>query len=418
MTTRIYTRDSDGKLMALEEERFTDEDTLQRLIAEHPELLDGEQMRPDDPRRWILVTREQGVPDTVGSTARWSLDHLLIDQDGVPTLVEVKRGANSEVRRTVVGQMLDYAAHAPQTWTIDELRRTFERSVDEPDEALRKLLLTDGEVDSDAFWEGVATNLAAKRLRKLLLTDGFGGMRWTQMPSAGRSGGFGGEGVATNLAAKRLRLLFVADAIPDELAHVVEFLNEQMPNIEVLAVEIKQFRSFTMQTLVPRVIGRTVGLSGSAVSRSSSSRRKLDRDTLLGELGDDDVCAAALRLLDVAEECGARLSWGSTSVTIRAICDSWTKPVTVAWIYVPSESTSWAGQSEFTFGATLWGPGMPDGVRDFFIDWSSQFAMDNFSHDVSREQLPCWTVRYRDVVEHIDVLESRLRGVLMSAQQL
>ena len=378
MTTRIYTRDSDGKLMALEEERFTDEDTLQRLIAEHPELLDGVQIRPGDPRRWILVTREQGVPDTVGSTARWSLDHLLIDQDGVPTLVEVKRGANPEVRRTVVGQMLDYAAHAPQTWTIDELRRTFERSVDEPDEALRKLLLTDGEVDSDAFWEGVATNLAAKRLR----------------------------------------LLFVADAIPDELAHVVEFLNEQMPNIEVLAVEIKQFRSFTMQTLVPRVIGRTVGLSGSAVSRSSSSRRKLDRDTLLGELGDDDVCAAALRLLDVAEECGARLSWGSASVTIRAICDSWSKPVTVAWIYVPSESTSWAGQSEFTFGATLWGPGMPDGVRDFFIDWSSQFAMDNFSHDVSREQLPCWTVRYWDVVEHIDVLESRLRGVLMSAQQL
>ena len=378
MTTRIYTRDSDGKLMALEEERFTDEDTLQRLIAEHPELLDGVQIRPGDPRRWILVTREQGVPDTVGSTARWSLDHLLIDQDGVPTLVEVKRGANPEVRRTVVGQMLDYAAHAPQTWTIDELRRTFERSVDEPDEALRKLLLTDGEVDSDAFWEGVATNLAAKRLR----------------------------------------LLFVADAIPDELAHVVEFLNEQMPNIEVLAVEIKQFRSFTMQTLVPRVIGRTVGLSGSAVSRSSSSRRKLDRDTLLDELGDDDVCAAALRLLDVAEECGARLSWGSASVTIRAICDSWSKPVTVAWIYVPSESTSWAGQSEFTFGATLWGPGMPDGVRDFFIDWSSQFAMDNFSHDVSREQLPCWTVRYRDVVEHIDVLESRLRGVLMSAQQL
>ena len=378
MTERIYTRDSDGKLTALEEERFTDEDTLQRLIAEHPELLDGEQIRPGDPRRWILVTREQGVPDTVGSTARWSLDHLLIDQDGVPTLVEVKRGANPEVRRTVVGQMLDYAAHAPLTWTIDELRRTFEGSVDEPDEELRKLLLTDGELDSDAFWEGVSTNLAAKRLR----------------------------------------LLFVADAIPDELAHVVEFLNEQMPNIEVLAVEIKQFRSFTMQTLVPRVIGRTAGVSGSAVSRSSSSRRKLDRDTLLDELSDDDVRAAALRLLDVAEECGARLSWGSASVTIRAICDSWTKPVTVAWIYVPSESTSWAGQSEFTFGATLWGPGMPDDVRDFFLDWSSQFAMDSFSHDVSREQLPCWTVRYRDVVAHIDVLESRLRGVLMSAQQL
>ena len=48
--------------------------------------------------------------------------------------------------------------------------------------------------------------------------------------------------VETNLRAARVRLLFVADDIPDELdAHVVEFLNEQMPGIEVLAVEIKQF---------------------------------------------------------------------------------------------------------------------------------------------------------------------------------
>ena len=377
MAERIYTSNRAGELVPLEEERFADKDTLQRLIAEHPELLDGEQIRPGDPRRWILVAREQGIPDTVGSTARWSLDHLLIDQDGVPTLVEVKRSANPEVRRTVVGQMLDYAAHAPQTWTIDELRRTFELSADDPDDELRKLLLTDGEPEVDAFWEEVATNLAAKRLR----------------------------------------LLFVADAIPDELAHVVEFLNEQMPNIEVLAVEIKQFRGLHVQTLVPRVIGRTAGSSGSAASRSPASRRRLDRNTLLDELGDDNVRTAARRLLDVAEECGARLSWRSSSVTIRALCDSWTKPVTVAWIYVPSETTSWAGQSAFTFGATLWDEGMPHHVRSFFLDWASQFATDSFSHDVSSRDLPCWTVRYRDVVEQIDLLEARLREVLMSARQ-
>ena len=117
MAERIYTSNRAGELVPLEEERFADEDTLQRLIAEHPELLDGEQIRPGDPRRWILVTREQGIPDTVGSTAGWSFHHLLVDQDVVPTLVKVKRSANPEVRRTVVGQMLDYAAHTPQTWT-------------------------------------------------------------------------------------------------------------------------------------------------------------------------------------------------------------------------------------------------------------------------------------------------------------
>ena len=52
-----------------------------------------------------------------------------------------------------------------------------------------------------------------------------------------------GRQVETNLRAANLRLLFVADGIPDELTRVVEFLNEQMPRIEVLAVEIKQFQA-------------------------------------------------------------------------------------------------------------------------------------------------------------------------------
>ena len=46
MPERIYTSTGDGKLEALEETRFPTEDELQALIAEHPELLDGEQIRP------------------------------------------------------------------------------------------------------------------------------------------------------------------------------------------------------------------------------------------------------------------------------------------------------------------------------------------------------------------------------------
>ena len=84
--------------------------------------------------------------------------------------------------------------------------------------------------------------------------------------------------MATNLAARRLRLLFVADEIPDPLERVVEFLNAQMPNIEVLAVEIKQFLGGASQTLVPRVLGRT---SASPTTGTSASRRKLTRETFL-----------------------------------------------------------------------------------------------------------------------------------------
>jgi hypothetical protein len=42
-------------------------------------------------RRWLLVRREAGVPDSETGGSRWSLDHLFIDQEAVPTLVEVKR---------------------------------------------------------------------------------------------------------------------------------------------------------------------------------------------------------------------------------------------------------------------------------------------------------------------------------------
>ena len=167
-------------------------------------MLGGEQIRPGDARRWILITREKGIAAYSGASTRWAVDHLIIDQDAIPTLAELKRGSNPEIWRTVVGQLLEYAAHASETWTAGELRDAFERQVgaqgrDARDE-LAALLQTDGEPDVDGFWKKVSTNLA-----------------------------------------KCLRLLFVADDIPDPLARVVAFLNEQMPGIEVLAVEIRRF---------------------------------------------------------------------------------------------------------------------------------------------------------------------------------
>ena len=123
MAERIYTK-GDAGLERLEQQPFESEDELQQLIAAYPELLDGEQMRPGDPRRWILITREQGIAETPGEHDRWAVDHLIIDQEAMPTLVEVKLRSNTEIRRTVVGQLLEYAAHAAQTWSADELRRS------------------------------------------------------------------------------------------------------------------------------------------------------------------------------------------------------------------------------------------------------------------------------------------------------
>ena len=376
MGERIYTRSPEGGLEPLQAEPFSTEDELQELIANHPELLDGEQVRPDDPRRWILVTREKGIAESPGAGARWALDHLIVDQDARPTLVEVKRGSNSEIRRTVVGQLLEYAANAAATWSAEDLRTSFEATATErglePAQELERLLETNGEQDADSFWDDVATNLVAHRLR----------------------------------------LLFVADDIPDELERIVRFLNSSMPEIEVLAVEVKQFRSDSSQTLVPRVIGR----SAAAVRRGRRPRRVLTQVLFLDELPDGDQRDVARHLLQVAERHGGKPAWGSTGVSIRVRCPIWNQPVTVAWLYPPSTS-GWMRTRDCTFGASM-SDDYPPGLYEVLRRWIDQFAEDGFFEDASSEGVEAKWASYDVVAQHIGALEKRLGSVLAKLASL
>lgn len=215
----------DGTLVPMRASPFENEDVFQRLLATHPSLLAGDAVSPDDPRRWLLVAREQAVPGEEGGSGRWSLDHLFVDQDGVPTLVEVKRASDTRGRREVVAQMLDYAANGVVYWPVETMRQQFERTCAAdgrvPDEVL-SIASGDSSVDPSAFW--------------------------------GR--------VDANLRAGRIRMVFVADVIHPELRRIVEFLNEQMSPAEVIALELRHYTGQGLRTLVPRVIGRTTAAEG------------------------------------------------------------------------------------------------------------------------------------------------------------
>jgi hypothetical protein len=99
MSDKIFLIGEKGSLHPMEEKPYDTEDILQGLLERYPDLLVGDQVDPDAPRRWLLVKREMEVPDAEDSSGRWSLDHLFLDQDGVLTLVEVKRATDSRCRR-------------------------------------------------------------------------------------------------------------------------------------------------------------------------------------------------------------------------------------------------------------------------------------------------------------------------------
>lgn len=207
----IFSEDSDGKLIAMRPSSPTNEDELQRLIASYPEIVsDGEKL--------LLIQREKGLPDKEGGGDRWSLDHLFVTDSGTPVLLEVKRAADTRIRREVIGQLMDYAANAVAYWPAGHLQEAFlatcRENNDDPDTILDGFL---GGKDTNHFWTSVDENLSAGRLQ----------------------------------------LVIAADKIPAELARIIEFLNEQM-KCDVKAVELRYFEAADgRRTLVPHIIGET-----------------------------------------------------------------------------------------------------------------------------------------------------------------
>ena len=122
------------------EQEYASEDLLQKLIADYPNLLAGDQIHDAEPRRGLLVSRELSLASEEAGGGRWSVDHLFLDQDAIPTIVEVKRSADTRIRREVVGQMLDYAANAVVYCPVEMLRSRFEVSNEEPEQELCEFL--------------------------------------------------------------------------------------------------------------------------------------------------------------------------------------------------------------------------------------------------------------------------------------
>src|ERR1700716_3634934 len=87
MSGGIFLIQSGGELVEMKEQPYDSEEVLQELLAKYPNLLAGDQMDSAAPRRWLLISREMGVPSEEEGGDRWSLDNLFLDQDAIHTLI-------------------------------------------------------------------------------------------------------------------------------------------------------------------------------------------------------------------------------------------------------------------------------------------------------------------------------------------
>jgi hypothetical protein len=180
---KIFLLDDSGENVSkMIEVPYEAEEVLQRLLVVEPELLPGDQINPEKPREWLLVKREMGIPGEIDEADRWSLDHLFLDQDGIPTFVECKRASDTRSRREVVAQMLDYAANGIAHWPVDRLRQAAAetpRKNGSLDEAVLKLVKKEGISEEEKieeienYWKQVEANIHAGKIASSLLLMTF-----------------------------------------------------------------------------------------------------------------------------------------------------------------------------------------------------------------------------------------------------
>ncbi len=194
--------------------------------------------------------------------------------------MECKRSTDTRSRREVVAQMLDYAANGTEYWSMDRLRQAAAETVKSQgksldDEVVR--LLGENKVDIEGFWKSVEDNLRNHTVR----------------------------------------LIFVMDSTPRELRRLVEFLNEEMTHVEVLAVEVKQFQGKGengQKALAPRVVGLTE--SARSIKEISTSRFTTP-DKFLKDCASAGVRVFFERVLDEAKKHGHAILWGTVGFSVR-----------------------------------------------------------------------------------------------------
>lgn len=199
-----------GNWQKVEEWAFGKEAELQELLSSNPDLIPVEML--GDERKPIRVSvREAGLPGS-GHT-----DLIGIDEDGNIAVVEAKLASNQEIKRKVIGQILEYAAYL------------WKKSYGEFDEIIR-------------------SRREGRSLIELMQDAPKEEEDWS--PDEFR------EAVADNLKEGRFGLFIVVDEINEELRRIIDFLNSKnLGDLHLYALELKYFRTDQGEVVLPQMYG-------------------------------------------------------------------------------------------------------------------------------------------------------------------
>jgi hypothetical protein len=75
MNSGIFIIQDGGQLLELKEKSYLLEGNLQRLLADYPNLILGDQIHAIAPRHWLFVAREANLPAIEGGLGHHTFAH-------------------------------------------------------------------------------------------------------------------------------------------------------------------------------------------------------------------------------------------------------------------------------------------------------------------------------------------------------
>ena len=189
MAKLVVIKESESRVM--DQASFLQESELQDLLEKYPSIIPMEEIGEES--QLTLIGREVNLPSG-------SIDLLYVDNDGVLTLVETKLAKNPEARRTVVGQIIEYASYVSR-WTVDDVYQVA---------------------------EGYPASLPADEDFQARLAE--------------------------NLRKGRIRLIIAVDEAVEPLKSTVIFLNENS-NFDLFLLVVRTFRDAEQRIAAPTLFG-------------------------------------------------------------------------------------------------------------------------------------------------------------------
>jgi len=178
-----------------------------------------------DPSRVPGVSQQATAVDELPTSAG-PIDICIIDADGSLTVVECKLASNSERRRMVIGQVIDYAS----------------------------AITTDGDTALRAAWKSRGGGEIAEVLAPEAL-----------------------DALTHNIRAARINLCLAVDAIGRDLRRLVEYLNRvTLEDVRVTALQLSYARHGELEILIPSTFGGEI-----AAAKTRATRQHWTRETFL-----------------------------------------------------------------------------------------------------------------------------------------